>query len=316
MIEADRLTRRYGEFLAVDNVSFSIGHGEVVGLLGHNGAGKTTIMKMLTGYLEPSAGQVRVDGVEVEADRQRVQQQMGYLPENLPLSPELTVADYLAYTAELRGVDPAVAVPRAVAATELESKALEPISTLSRGYKQRVGVAQAILHEPRFLVLDEPTNGLDPGQTQQMRQLIRRLAERATVILSTHIMQEVNAICDRVLILRGGALVLDERLEQLRASNRLAIRTSSEGNLLEVLTGLEGFSGLRQTGVGAWEVEVATGLDAAAEVVARRLVEQALPIYQIAPIQRDLETVFREANEASASEEGPAAETEVAHHAA
>lgn len=316
MIEADRLTRRYGEFLAVDNVSFSIGHGEVVGLLGHNGAGKTTIMKMLTGYLEPSAGQVRVDGVEVEADRQRVQQQMGYLPENLPLYPELTVADYLAYTAELRGVDPAVAVPRAVAATELESKALEPISTLSRGYKQRVGVAQAILHEPRFLVLDEPTNGLDPGQTQQMRQLIRRLAERATVILSTHIMQEVNAICDRVLILRGGALVLDERLEQLRASNRLAIRTSSEGNLLEVLTGLEGFSGLRQTGVGAWEVEVATGLDAAAEVVARRLVEQALPIYQIAPIQRDLETVFREANEASASEEGPAAETEVAHHAA
>ncbi|MBX3706155.1 MAG: ABC transporter ATP-binding protein [Pseudomonadales bacterium] len=316
MIEADRLTRRYGEFLAVDNVSFSIGHGEVVGLLGHNGAGKTTIMKMLTGYLEPSAGQVRVEGVEVEADRQRVQQQMGYLPENLPLYPELTVADYLAYTAELRGVDPAVAVPRAVAATELESKALEPISTLSRGYKQRVGVAQAILHEPRFLVLDEPTNGLDPGQTQQMRQLIRRLAERATVILSTHIMQEVSAICDRVLILRGGALVLDERLEQLRASNRLAIRTSSEGNLLEVLAGLEGFAGLRQTGVGAWEVEVAMGLDSAAEVVARHLVEQALPIYQIAPIQRDLETVFREANEAPPPEEGPAAEAEVAHHAA
>ena len=117
MIEVDRLTRRYGDFLAVDDVSFSIGHGEVVGLLGHNGAGKTTIMKMLTGYLEPSAGSVRVNGVEVEQDRQRVQSQMGYLPENLPLYPELTVIDYLAYTAELRGVDPATAVPKAIAAT-------------------------------------------------------------------------------------------------------------------------------------------------------------------------------------------------------
>ena len=171
MIEADRLTRRYGDFLAVDDVSFSIGHGEIVGLLGHNGAGKTTIMKMLTGYLEPSSGSVRVNGVEVEQDRQRVQQQMGYRPENLPLYPELTVVDYLAYAAELRGVDPAVAVPRAMAATELEGKAFDAISTLSRGYKQRVGVAQAILHEPRYLILDEPTNGLDPGQTQQMRAL-------------------------------------------------------------------------------------------------------------------------------------------------
>jgi ABC-2 type transport system ATP-binding protein len=298
MIEADRLTRRYGEFLAVDEVSFSIGQGEIVGLLGHNGAGKTTIMKMLTGYLEPSAGTVRVNGVEVEHDRQQVQRQMGYLPENLPLYPELSVLDYLAYAAELRGVDPAVAVPRAVAATELEDKAFNSIGTLSRGYKQRVGVAQAILHEPRYLILDEPTNGLDPGQTQQMRQLIRRLASHATVILSTHIMQEVNAICDRALILRGGKVVLDERLDHLRASNRLAIRTASEGNLLEVLADCAGLTALRQTGSGAWEAELAGGTDAMAEEIARRLVDRGLPVYQITPIQRDLETVFREANEA------------------
>ena len=313
MIEADRLTRRYGDFLAVDDVSFSIGHGEIVGLLGHNGAGKTTIMKMLTGYLEPSSGSVRVNGVEVEQDRQRVQQQMGYLPENLPLYPELTVVDYLAYAAELRGVDSAVAVPRAMAATELEGKAFDAISTLSRGYKQRVGVAQAILHEPRYLILDEPTNGLDPGQTQQMRELIRRLAANATVILSTHIMQEVSAICDRALILRGGKVVLDERLDQLRASNRLAIRTASEGNLLEVLAGVPGIDALRQTGSGAWEAEISGGLDALAESIARRLVDRALPVYQLAPVQRDLETVFREANEAVPTDADAAEE---AQHAA
>lgn len=299
MIEAVGLTRRYGEFVAVDDVSFTIGQGEIVGLLGHNGAGKTTIMKMLTGYLEPSSGSVRVNGVEVEGDRQRVQQQMGYLPENLPLYPELSVVDYLAYAAELRGVDPAVAVPRAVAATELEGKAFNAIGTLSRGYKQRVGVAQAILHQPRYLILDEPTNGLDPGQTQQMRELIRQLASHATIILSTHIMQEVSAVCDRAIILRGGRLVLDERLDRLRESNRLVIRTASEGNLLEVLGEHAGIAGLRQTGSGAWEADVTGHLDEVAEGIARRLVEQALPIYQITPVQRDLETVFREVNEAA-----------------
>lgn len=299
MIEADLLTRRYGDYLAVDDVSFAIGPGEVVGLLGHNGAGKTTIMKMLTGYLEPSAGSVRINGIDVEDDRQGVQRRMGYLPENLPLYPELSVVDYLAYAAELRGVDPALAVPRAIAATELETKAFSAIGTLSRGYKQRVGVAQAILHEPRYLVLDEPTNGLDPAQTQQMRQLIRRLAASATVILSTHIMQEVDAVCSRVLILRGGRVALDEQLARLRETDRLIVRTASEGNLLEVLSDTAGMAGLLQTAPGSWEVRVSGALDATAEAIARRLTEAALPVYQIAPLERDLETVFREANESA-----------------
>jgi ABC-2 type transport system ATP-binding protein len=316
MIEADRLTRRYGDFVAVDEVSFAIGRGEIVGLLGHNGAGKTTIMKMLTGYLEPSAGSVRVNGIEVEADRQAVQQQMGYLPENLPLYPELTVVDYLAYTAELRGVDPAAAVPRAVAATELGDKAFDAIGTLSRGYKQRVGVAQAILHEPRYLILDEPTNGLDPGQTRQMRELIRRLATSATIILSTHIMQEVNAICDRAVILRGGKLVLDQRMDEIRASRQLAIRTASEGNLLEVLADVPGIGGLRQTGEGLWEADVSGSLDALAEAIARRLVDRSLPVYQIAPVQRDLETVFTELNEAGPATDDETTAGEGSRHAA
>lgn len=297
MIEAQALSRRYGDFLAVDNVSFAIGQGEIVGLLGHNGAGKTTIMKMLTGYLEPSAGRVMVDGVVVEDDRQRVQAQLGYLPENLPLYPELSVADYLAYTAELRGVNPAPSVRRAIEATELESKAFDPISTLSRGYKQRLGVAQAILHEPRFLILDEPTNGLDPGQTQHMRELIKRLSERATVILSTHIMQEVNAVCDRVLILHSGILAVDERLENLRESNRLHVRTAPQADLEQILAGEPGIRAIHRGADGAWEIETPGSTDPVAERVAARLVSAGQPVYRLAPAQRDLEAVFREVNE-------------------
>ena len=293
MIEADRLTRRYGDFVAVDEVSFAIEPGEIVGLLGPNGAGKTTIMKMLTGFLEPSSGRVVVDGEELEGDPRAVQQRLGYLPESLPLYPELLVIDYLAYAADLRAVeDPRRAVVEAIEATELGDKALEPIGTLSRGFKQRVGVAQAILHKPRFLILDEPTNGLDPGQTQHMRELVRELARSATVILSTHIMQEVNAICDRALILRNGALVLDERLKDLQRSNLLRLRTAPEATV----AALPGTSA-SNLGEGRWHLTVEGDLDAAARAVAESLVSQGAPIYELAPEQRDLETLFREVSE-------------------
>jgi ABC-2 type transport system ATP-binding protein len=311
MIQADRLSRRYGKFVAVDEVSFSIDHGEIVGLLGHNGAGKTTIMKMLTGYLEPSGGRVLVDGTVVEDDRQRVQQQLGYLPENLPLYPELAVADYLDYTARLRGVDPGRAVRRAIEATELGAKALDPIGTLSRGYRQRVGVAQAILHEPRFVILDEPTNGLDPEQTRQMRALIRRLAEHATVILSTHIMQEVGAVCERVLILRQGVLALDERVDNLRASNRLQVRTAADVDLRSLLGAVEGVAALQPSGSGHWDVQVVGDPDLMAQRVAATVVGAGFPLYRLASAQRDLESVFREVNDA-----GPAAAFEATEETA
>jgi ABC-2 type transport system ATP-binding protein len=302
MIEADRLTRRYGDFLAVSNVSFSIEQGEIVGLLGHNGAGKTTIMKMLTGYLEPSSGVVRVDGVDLAEDPQAVQMTLGYLPENLPLYPEMSVADYLDYAAQLRGIDSAGAVRRAIAATELEEKALDPIATLSRGFKQRVGVAQAILHEPKFLILDEPTNGLDPGQTEHMRSLIQRLAESATVILSTHIMQEVDAICDRAIILRGGSLVLDERLADLKESNELSLRSHESDGLGADLEALDCVLQARPLGEGGWMVRVTGELDAAGDAIARLLVEQGHPLYALAPERRNLESVFREVNAATGPE--------------
>jgi ABC-2 type transport system ATP-binding protein len=297
MIEAERLTRRYGDFLAVADVSFTIERGEIVGLLGHNGAGKTTIMKMLTGYLEPSAGQVKVDGVVVEADPLTVQANLGYLPESLPLYPELSVVDYLEYAAQLRGVDAASAVRRAISATELESKALEPISTLSRGYKQRVGVAQAILHEPKFLILDEPTNGLDPSQTQHMRQLIQRLAQSATVILSTHIMQEVDAICDRAIILRGGELVLDERLADLQRSNRFVLRSETGAAIGPLLQELPMTTAVTPVADGTWQVDVSGDLDQAAQALAATLIGGGHSLFELRLMQRDLETVFREVNE-------------------
>ena len=292
MIEADRLTRRYGDFVAVDEVSFSIEPGEIVGLLGPNGAGKTTIMKMLTGFLEPSSGRALVNGVELEQDPRTVQAQLGYLPENLPLYPELAVIDYLTHAAELRQVEDARgAVVAAIEATDLGDKALDPISTLSRGFRQRVGVAQAILHRPRFLILDEPTNGLDPGQTQHMRQLVRDLAQSATVILSTHIMQEVNAICDRALILRNGALVLDERLKDLQQANALRLRTDAAAPVGSLL------SGASSLGEGAWLLQVEGDLDAAAAQAAKALLGANAPVYELAPQQRDLETLFREVSE-------------------
>jgi len=230
MIEAQSLTRSYGAVTAVRDLSFSIGANEVVGLLGHNGAGKTTVMRMLSGCLEPSSGRVLFAGTDLADDPRRLQAQLGYLPEALPLYPDMLVADYLDYVATLRGIsrerrmDSVAAV---LTATDLMSRALHRVGTLSRGMRQRVGVAQALLDSPRLLILDEPTTGLDPEQTLHMRQLIRRLARRATVILSTHIMQEVSAVCDRVLLLRDGALVVDARLDELQVSRTLLLHTDT-----------------------------------------------------------------------------------------
>ncbi len=230
MIQVDAITRRYRDFVAVDDVSFAISPGEIVGLLGHNGAGKTTIMKMMTGYLEPTTGTISIDGLDVSRNRQKIQKKIGYLPENCPVYPDMTVIDYLDYAAALHGLSESERAPLVVAAidrTGLREKATESIATLSRGYRQRTGVAQAILHRPKFLILDEPTNGLDPTQIQHMRGLIKELAREATVIISTHILQEVQAICDRVIILKDGKKALDARIADLQQESRLLLATNA-----------------------------------------------------------------------------------------
>src|SRR5690606_26675510 len=297
MIKVEHLSRRYGDFTAVDDVSFDIGHGEVVGLLGHNGAGKTTIMKMITGYLEPTAGRIRVGDLEVGRDTAAIQARIGYLPENCPVWPEMTVIDYLDYQAALHGV-PASRRPAAIAAairrTALEDKARNPIQTLSRGYRQRVGVAQAILHSPEIVILDEPTNGLDPTQIRQMRELIRDLAKSATVIVSTHILQEVQAVCERVLILRAGRLVVDSRIDALSQGEALLVCVDRDARA--TLERIDGVARVEQ-------IAAASGLhrfrlDAppqAAPRVVRALVEAGLAVHEVQPERRDLETVFAQA---------------------
>ena len=296
MIEARSLVRRYGDFAAVDHVDFKIEPGEVVGLLGHNGAGKTTIMKMLTGFIEPSAGQVLVNGLDVQTHALEVQASLGYLPESLPIYPELSVAEYLGYAAALRGVAVPEAVREAIAATDLGGKAFDKVATLSRGFKQRVGVAQAILHRPKFLILDEPSNGLDPQQIHQMRALIRSLAETSTVILSTHIMQEVDAVCDRTIILRNGRIAVDARLDQLRETSVIDIETTPEVQLEPIIGELGELSSDAQT-PGHYQLAVAQEVGAVAAEAARRMVAAQAPIFRINQRVRDLESIFREVND-------------------
>lgn len=308
MIEVTSLSRRYGKITVVDDVSFAIGANEIVGLLGHNGAGKTTIMRMLSGYLEPSAGNIRIDGAELAANAHNMQQQLGYLPENLPVYPDMMVADYLDYTAALKGINKAdrlQAIREVVAATELGERILDPISTLSRGLKQRVGVAQAILGRPRLLILDEPTNGLDPYQAEHMRVLIKQLARRATVILSTHIMQEVEAVCDRVLVLRHGKLALDQTLEDLHYSNALRLRTDTGvarlAAHLEQLPQIDRVEPQAQGAIGntasyTLYLQEDCDFDTAAHTIAQRVLSTGARLYQMEPLSRDLDSVFREVN--------------------
>ena len=307
MLEVSSLKRAYGDFLAVDSVSFSIAKGEIVGLLGHNGAGKTTIMKMLSGYLEPNAGEIRLEGQTLAENLKAVQQKIGYLPESLPVYPEMVVADYLDYAAELKGLrdkEKQAEIKRVVKATDIAEKLLAPIATLSRGYKQRVGVAQALLGKPSLLILDEPTNGLDPTQTLQMRELIRAIAKEATVILSTHIMQEVDAICDRVLMMRAGRLVIDAKLADLRQSHSILVAANTTADVLKKYIGdlpgvektaavvtKEGYSQLRV------QLKTDTNLHTLCAAIAKALVNQGVDIYQLQPETRDLETLFREVNE-------------------
>lgn len=315
MIIADNLTRLYGDFTAVDHVSFQIGEGEIVGLLGHNGAGKTTIMKMLTGYLEPTDGSVTIDGRNIETDRMAVQASIGYLPENCPIYPEMTVVDFLDYAAELKGVS-AEKRPQAlrdvISATELTEKAAAPISSLSRGYRQRVGVAQAILHNPKIIILDEPTNGLDPSQIKQMRILIKRLAERATVILSTHILQEVQAVCGRVIIINRGKLARDAKLSDLHKDGRLRLVTNGAPDAVEpLITGLDCVKGIDRLPAETAGHSYSLNLNGhaageAAPKISRALIDKGFDLFAIYPEQRDLESVFAEITTSDNSDEEPA----------
>ena len=298
MISVSNLSRSYGSTLAVDNVSFEITNGEVVGLLGHNGAGKTTIMKMITGFIEPSSGSVEVDGLVLGENTVGIQKKIGYLPENCPVWPEMRVTDYLIYQAKLHLVEEAMIgslVSEAIEKTRLTEKATARIDTLSRGYRQRVGVAQALLHKPDILILDEPTNGLDPNQILQMRELIKELAKSSTVIVSTHVLQEVQAICERVLIMRGGKLVLDSKIKDLQSENKIIFNFQpSESDVITMLSEsplVKKVEEVQNSEITSLRVEVQK-----AEIpsLIRSLVSAGANIESIMPEKRTLETVFAE----------------------
>lgn len=218
MIAAEGLTKYYGKFIAAENVTFSVPKGQVVAFLGPNGAGKSTTMKMLTGFLSPTRGKARIAGHDVYSDRLEAARVLGYLPENGPLYAEMTPKGFLRYCAQLRGMASDKIAERleyVVSRCSLASVWEKPIGKLSKGFRQRVGMAQAILHDPQVLILDEPTSGLDPNQTHQARELILSLAESKTILLSTHILAEVQAMCSRVILINNGRVVVDGSVSEL-----------------------------------------------------------------------------------------------------
>ncbi|RME75094.1 MAG: ATP-binding cassette domain-containing protein, partial [Chloroflexi bacterium] len=251
MIEVTDLTKSYGPIEALKGISFRVAPGEIVGLLGPNGAGKSTTIKILTGYLQPDGGTVRVNGLDVLTHTREVQSIIGYLPENAPLYPELSVQSYLRLIADLREIpraDQPARISEAVYAAGLVDHLTRPIGQLSKGYRQRVMLAQAILHRPKLLILDEPTVGLDPTQVIEIRNLIKRLARHSTILFSSHILSEVEAVCDRVIIIMNGLIRADSRLADLATSSNavLVLQSPVEGaeQALQSLPGVKAVESL------------------------------------------------------------------------
>jgi ABC-2 type transport system ATP-binding protein len=246
LIALNNVTKSFGPTVAVDDVSFTVDRGEVVGFLGPNGAGKSTTMRLITNYLEPESGAVLIDGTDVREDPVAARRRIGYLPENNPLYSDMLVSEYLRFVGDLRGVrsdGPGSALDDAVQATGIAEVFYRPIGELSKGYRQRLGLAAAIVHRPDFLILDEPTEGLDPNQRQEIRKLIREIGKEHTVVLSTHVLPEVEETCRRIIVIHQGKIVADGATEELlaRAKGMRTIVVEVEGEDVEAaLTRLSG----------------------------------------------------------------------------
>lgn len=232
-IEVHNISKSYNDQQALKNVSFKIGNGEIVGFLGPNGAGKSTLMKILTGYITPSEGSAKVEGLDVIDNKIEIQKKVGYLPEHNPLYLEMFVREYLNYSATVHSIDKKE-VEKVITITGLTPEANKKIGSLSKGFRQRVGLANALLHNPNVLILDEPTTGLDPNQLIEIRELIKSIGKEKTIFLSTHIMQEVEAICDRVIIIKKGEIIADKKLEDLKSSKEQIIEVEFDYRIEEV----------------------------------------------------------------------------------
>jgi ABC-2 type transport system ATP-binding protein len=303
VIEVQHLTKRYGPTTAVDDVSFRVERGEVLGFLGPNGAGKTTTMRVLTGYMPPSEGKAIVAGYDVFAQPIEAKRRTGYLPETPPLYPEMTVRDYLSFVARIKGVprnDRKSRVNTVMERTRIADMANRHCAKLSKGYRQRVGLAQAIMHNPDVLILDEPTAGLDPKQINETRQLIKGLAGDHTVILSTHILPEVSQTCHRVVIINKGRVVAVDTPEnltaRLRGSETMFVQVDAAG--ADVGTALQAVPGVTQVAasetrgtVTSFEVNSETGRDVRRDLAAT-IVREGWGLLELRPLRMSLEEIF------------------------
>jgi ABC-2 type transport system ATP-binding protein len=298
MIALDRITKRFGSVLAVDHISFSVGRGEIVGLLGPNGAGKSTTMRMLTTYLTPTTGRAMIAGHEPLEARRHI----GYLPESVPLYLEMRVREYINYRAKLKDVprnERRAAVARAIGRCQLGDVENRIIGQLSRGYRQRVGLAEALVHDPDILILDEPTSGLDPLQILEVRSLIRELGERHTILLSTHILPEVEAICGRVIIIARGKIALDQSVSSLQEEKAIVVEARGPADgiraALQSISGVERVRELRHEPPHATFEVHARGEQDLREPISQRLVNSGWLIRQLDWRRGSLEERFIDA---------------------
>lgn len=301
MIEVSHVSRNFGDFRAVNDVSFSIPTGQIVGLLGPNGAGKTTTMRMITGFLSPTSGTVKIDGIDICDNPVEAKKKIGYMPESAPLYGEMIVEDYLRYIAQIYGQNPEEKVPLLCNECGLKEVMSKNISELSRGNRQRVALAHALMNDPEILILDEPTSGLDPNQVEDVRAIIREIGKTRTVIVSTHILSEVETICSRAIIISGGKLVADSSIENLK---------NSIGSTTSVFVGFGGIDGKTAVEIakeisGVSNASVNPKEDGHSELVisikgedeirpqlVKKLVEKGCDIYEMAIQKNTLEDVF------------------------
>jgi ABC-2 type transport system ATP-binding protein len=303
MIEVESLTKNFGAITAVDNLTFRVERGEILGFLGPNGAGKTTTMRILTGYMPATRGTARVAGFDVATDSLDVRRNVGYLPESVPIYPERSVTDYLSFVADMKGLPrrgKTAALSRVIEQCGLADHRQRIVGRLSRGYRQRVGLAQALVNDPRVLVLDEPTVGLDPAQVVEVRQLIRSLAGDRTVILSTHILPEVSQICSRVMIIDRGKIAAqgtpDELTARLRSTQGYRIRIKGDQGMAERILasvpGVERAAVVESDGQGStFRVEALPEADIRG-AMARALVEAGLELLEMSAVAMTLEEIF------------------------
>lgn len=306
MIEVSHVSRNFGTFRAVNDVSFSIPKGQIVGLLGPNGAGKTTTMRMITGFLAPSDGKIFIDGIDISENPVKCKEKIGYMPESAPLYGDMIVEDYLKYIANLHGENPDEKVPLLCEECGLKEVMSKNISELSRGNKQRVSLAHALMHNPEILILDEPTSGLDPNQVEDVRNIIREIGKTRTVIVSTHILSEVETICSRVIIISGGKVVADSPTDELKerfaseTSIKLKVANVDFETLSSLVKTVDGAKSVLQTEQKNDEevqgsVEVLISVEGKKEIrplLVKKLIENNVDLYEMSIQRNSLEDVF------------------------